>query len=144
MAGHTSKRCMHEKMQREYCWQHMANEVNFTVRDCRECFLNSLPGNPGWLPQLFPPSSPLESISMDIMGPQLKTSNRHQLVSAITDCYSRMKRVIKTSKKTSSPFRSSSMDHRVIIFGTREYLWTDSRFQFYFSVIWVEICLFGS
>lgn len=54
---------------------------------------------------------PADRAAMHIVGPLAKTSNRKQFALVMKDRYSKLARVVLTSKTTAMHITSKSMDH---------------------------------
>lgn len=75
LAGHPSQKKMYYGLNQLYYWPFMATDCLETVRNCRHCASNRI-----WLRKhlhrfkLFPATTPLRSVAIDIPGPLPITS----------------------------------------------------------------------
>jgi Integrase zinc binding domain len=68
--AHPGANRMFRTMRRSFSWQHMAEDVYETVRQCDACARNRISErrHTNFL-QIFPANGPLESVAMDTLGP---------------------------------------------------------------------------
>lgn len=79
--------------------------------------------------QLFPANCPLEIVAIEKLGPMSKTSNKNQFGPVMMDRFSKLTRIVPTSKTTALHIKSLFMDHCVIQNGIPEYSLTDNADQ---------------
>lgn len=98
LSGCPGQRHMYDAMRLEYYWTHMANDVHPTVDDYRKCAKAGSHYKHKRHLTIFPPSGPLEFITIDILGPLPRMKKGNQYVVVIIDCYSELTRAIHTPK----------------------------------------------
>jgi Integrase zinc binding domain len=95
VAGHPGMTRMFRSMRKRFFWKHMAADVSETIRQCPVCAKNRVNERKrtSFL-KLFPASSPLEYVSMDILGPLPKTEQGNRFLLVITDRFSKLTRTV--------------------------------------------------
>jgi Integrase zinc binding domain len=86
VAGHPGITRMFRSMRKRFFWKHMAPDVSETIRQCLICAknrVNERKRNSSL--KLFPASSPLEYVSMNILGPLPKTEHGNRFLLVFTD-----------------------------------------------------------
>jgi Integrase zinc binding domain len=75
-------------IRRTYFWLNMAEDVLETVFQCDACARNRITLSRRTNPLgLFPANAPLQSVSMDILGPLPETRNGNRFMLVIADMY---------------------------------------------------------
>ena len=94
---------MHETLRRTYYWPSMASDIMFTVRTCPHCAKNRVRlikhSNPM---KLFPATTPLESVAMDLLGPLPPSKRGHRFILVMTDRFSKLTQVVAMKKTTAA------------------------------------------
>lgn len=119
----------------------MASDVYQVVQDCCSCAANrgTIHRHQKKL-QLFPAAGPLESISMDLLGPLPKTLHGNQHVLVIKDRYSKMTRAIPLKQTTASIVAQTFVDNWIMPYGIPATLLTDNGPQFV-GTFFAAVCL---
>ena len=72
-------------MRLKFYWRLMINDLVEHVCTCHTCIqAKGTKGKKQHKTKLFPPTGPLEYISIDLFGPLPKTKNKNQFISVIT------------------------------------------------------------
>lgn len=108
---------MYKSMMKELYCVHVASDVYDTVRDCRSCTQDRTHGKKQRDLKLFFPDGALEHVSMDILGPLLKTKHGNQFVTPMTDRYTKLTRAISTKKTNDTAVSRIFFEHCVANFG---------------------------
>jgi hypothetical protein len=92
---------MFRSRRRRFCWPRMAVNVADTVRQCDVCSCIRIKERT-WTSslKLFPASSPLTYMSIDILGPLPKTNHGNRFLLVMTDRFKKLTRTV--------PLRSTS------------------------------------
>jgi Chromo (CHRromatin Organisation MOdifier) domain/Integrase core domain/Integrase zinc binding domain len=114
-------------MRKRFFWKHMAADVSETIRQCPICAKN-------WVNErkrtsflkLFPASSPLEYVSMEIVGPLPKTVHGNRFLLVITDRFSKLTRTVPLRTITALSVAKAFCDAWVFSYGPPRYLLTDN------------------
>ena len=94
-AGHPGQTSMYRHLRGTYYWPQMAADVYKTVRTCNACAKNRVKLLKRMHPlRLFPARSPLEALSIDILGPLTKTKKRYRFLLVVTDRFTKPTQVI--------------------------------------------------
>ena len=89
---------MYDQMRRVVNWPRMAADMSDYVSRCPSCAKKSLRvGRKTTKLSLFPPSSPMEFVAMDILGPLTTTDRGNRFLLVITDRYSKLTRAFPLS-----------------------------------------------
>ena len=95
LAGHPGQTQMYHHVRSTYYWPQMAADIYRTVRMCHACARNRVKQRKRTHPlRLFPAQRPLESLSIDILGPLTKTKKGHRFLLVITDRFTKLTQVI--------------------------------------------------
>jgi hypothetical protein len=82
-------------LRRAYLWPGMAADVYETVKRCEECARNlKTERNRTNHLKLFPAKGPLESVTMDVLGPLPKSKHGNRFLLVITDRYSKVTQTV--------------------------------------------------
>eukprot|EP00171_Calliarthron_tuberculosum_P023081 IDg23081t1 len=139
-AGHPGGKKMYTTLRRNLYWPGMALDCYQHVRSCPECarervrlrrYATEL--------QLFPPSAPLDSIAMDLLGPfpPTKLGNTHLLV--ITDRFTKLTRTIPLARTRAWEVANAFAKNWVFIYGAPTSILTDNGPPFN-SKFYQEVC----
>lgn len=85
---------------------------------------------------IFPPTSPLESIAIDILGRLPRTKNRSEFVVIITDRCSKLTRAIASTKTSTSCVATILFDNQIVPNGIPSFLLNPNGPQFVDNLIW--------
>ena len=95
LAGHPGQTRMYHHVRSTYYRPQMAADIYRTVRTSNACAKNRVKLRKRTLPlQLFPAQRPLESLSIDILGPLTKTKKGHRFMLFITYRFTKLMQVI--------------------------------------------------
>lgn len=136
MDGHPGQRRLYDVMKMELYGPHKADDVYYTVRDCRSIVHNRLHGK--WQRQLkqFFPEGLLEWIGMDMLRPVPKANQGRRFMAVMTDRYNRFTKVIPTAKTNATEISRSVLEHLVTNYGSLSKLLTDSH-PYFLSKVFV-------
>ena len=122
---------MYYILTRTYYWPHMAVAVAATVRNCLNCAknrvrvrktLNRL--------KLFPATSPLESIGIDILGPLPKSKKGRKYLLVITDRFIKLTQIVALRSFTAYAIAVAFCEASVSKYGVPRTLLSDNDPQF--------------
>lgn len=88
MAGHPGQRRLYDSIRREFYWPHMDNNDYTTVSNCTAGAQNWVETKLRRRLQLFPASSPVASVAINILRQLPSTADGNQYVTVLTDMYS--------------------------------------------------------
>ena len=95
VAGNPGLNGMYYHIRRHYYWPHLAADVAATVRNCASCAKNRVKlRRRTTLLKLFPATRPLESVSIDILGPLPKSKRGKLFLLVITDQFTKLTTVV--------------------------------------------------
>ena len=85
-SGHPGQNRLHRRLWRKFYWPHMAADVATTVHECESCAKNRirLMKQANKL-KLFPATTPLECVAIDILGPLPKSKDGYHFILVVTD-----------------------------------------------------------
>ena len=132
VSGHAGSTKMYDQMRRVVYWTRMAADVSDYVSKCPSCAKKSLRGGRKTTKlSLFPPSSPMEFVAMDILGPLTTTDRGNRFLLVITDRYSKLTRAFPLSTTTADVVAQVFFDGWVASgYGIPSILLTDNGPQF--------------
>ena len=139
-AGHPGETKLYRTLRRHFYWTTLSVDAVNTVRNCVSCARNrvKLRRNSKKL-QLFPASGPLEYVSIDILGPLLRTSRRNRYILVISDRYTKLTRAIPVASITAQSVAREFAENWAFIYGPPTILLSDNGKQFA-SKLFVHIC----
>jgi transposase InsO family protein len=109
----------------------MAADVANTVRNCHACARNRIKErNKTSYLKLFPASSPLEYVSIDLLGPLPKTAHGNRFLLVMTDRFSKLTRTVPLRSTTAYVVAKVFCDHWVFTYGPPRHVLTDNGPQF--------------
>jgi hypothetical protein len=86
---------MFQTIRKTFFWPRIAEDVYETVRQCDLCVRNRISEKRKTNPlKLFPANGPLESVSMDILGPLPPTKPENRFLLVISDRYSKVTKTV--------------------------------------------------
>ena len=95
LSGHPGPTRMYHHVRSTYYWPQMDADIYRTFRTCNACTKNREKLRTRTHPLLlFPVQRPLESLSIDILGPLTKTKKGHRFLLVITDRFTKLTQVI--------------------------------------------------
>lgn len=109
-------------MQQNYFWLKMALDIYQIVSGRESCAKNSHNAKHSRYLHLFSPTGPMEIVAMDMLGPLSKTTKENQLLFIITDCYSKLTRVVLTALITMKTVAEMSFNTWVIPYAIPAFL----------------------
>ena len=131
LAGCPGGRKLYTTLRRDYYWPAMAVDCYRTVRNCPDCAKNRLKlrRNASTL-KLFPALSPLESVSLDLLGELIRTPRGNRFLLVITDRFSKLVRSIPLKRITAYEVAKAFVTHWIFIYGPPRDVLTDNGGQF--------------
>ena len=131
MAGHPGGRKLYYSLWRDFYWPAMAVDCYATVRECVTCAGNriKLCKNRKTM-TLFPEVSPLECVSIDILGELIRTMRKNRYLLFITDRFFKLVRTVPMKKISSTEVAKEIVHHWVFVYGPAIYLLSDIGSQF--------------
>jgi transposase InsO family protein len=122
---------MFQTMRKTFFWPRIAEDVYETVRQCDLCARNRISEKRKTNPlKLFPANEPLESISMDILGPLPRTKHANRFSLVISDRYSKVTKTVPLRTVTALSVARAFCDNWAYVYGPTVSLLTDNRPQF--------------
>lgn len=115
--GHLGQRRVYESMRLEYYWMHMVSHFYTIVDDCKHCAKKRAMLKHECHLILVPPTSPLDSSAVDILGPLPRTKNGNRFDVVITDRCSKLTRAIQTTKTSTSYTAKTLFDNSMFLEG---------------------------
>jgi transposase InsO family protein len=109
----------------------MAVDVADTVRQCDVCSRNRTKERTrtSYL-KLFPASSPLTYVSIDILGPLPNTNHGNRFLLGMTDRFSKLTRTVPLLSTSAYAVAKAVCDHRVFMYGPPCHFLTDNAPKF--------------
>ena len=131
LGGHPGQTRMTDTLRRTYYWPQMAADVLATVRSCPPCAKNRLrlirKSNPM---KLFPATTPLECVAMDLLGPLPASKAGNKYILVITDRFTKLTQIVCLRKTTAYIIAAAFCSHWVYKYGTPKETLTDNGPQF--------------
>ena len=130
IAGHPGQTRLHRRLQRSYYWPHMAADVSATVREWTPCAENRLRllRNASEM-KLFPATTPLDSVAIDILGPLPKSSRGFLFMFVISDRFTKLTQVVPLKRITAYDV-AAFVEHWVFKYGAPATLLFDNGSKF--------------
>jgi Integrase zinc binding domain/Integrase core domain len=119
-------------LRRDFFWPPMAADCRAFVTLCPFCARKELKGkrrSTKFL-KLLPPSGPLEFISIDILGPLLKTKSGHQYLVINSDRFSKLTRAVPVRNVTAETVEIAFFNEWRSLYGIPLVLLSDNSPQF--------------
>ena len=109
----------------------MEADVYRTVRTCNACAKNRVKLRKRTHPlRLFSAQSPLEALSIDILGPLTKTKKGYRFLLVVTDRFTKLTQVIPLRRIDAYAVAFASVEHWIFKYGSPKTLISDNRKQF--------------
>jgi Integrase zinc binding domain/Integrase core domain len=129
--GHPGVTRMFRSLRKRFIWKKMAADVADTVRNCHACARNRIKErNKTSYLKLFPASSPLEYVSIDLLGPLPKTAHRNRFLLVMTDRFSKLTRTVPLRSTTAYVVAKAFCELWVFTYGPPRHVLTDNGPQF--------------
>ena len=130
-AGHPGGRRLYYYLSRYFYWVSMSLDCYAVSRNCTTCAKNRilLRKNATQM-TLFPAQSPLEFVSIDILGELIATKRGHRFILVITDRFSKLVRTVPLKKITAVAVAQAFVTHWVFVYGPPARLLSDNGKQF--------------
>ena len=130
-AGHPGQTRMYRHLRATYYWPQMAADAYKTVRTCKTCAKNRVKLRKRTHPlRLFPARSPLEALSIDILGPLTKTKKGYRFLLLVTDRFTKLTQVIQLRRIDAYTVAVAFVEHWIFKYGPRKTLISDNGKQF--------------
>ena len=114
-----------------YYWPKMAADTYRTVQTCNACARNRVKLRKRTHPlRLFPAQRPLESLSIDILGPLTKTKKGHRFLLVITDRFTKLTQVIPLRRIDAYTVAVAFVEAWIFKYGPPKTLISDNGKQF--------------
>jgi RNase H-like domain found in reverse transcriptase/Integrase zinc binding domain/Integrase core domain len=119
-------------LRRDFFWPQMAADCEAFVKRCPSCARKELKckRRRAKFLKLFPPSGPLEFISIDILGPLPKTKSGHQYLVIIPDRFSKLTRALPVQNVTAETVAIAFFNECRSMYGIPLVLLSDNGPQF--------------
>lgn len=115
LAGHLAVTKMLTHMRKSYFWKNMTSDIKAYVSSCPTCLATKKPTHP-FHPELTPhaiTTQPFEMVTMDFVGPLVKTTSANRYICVLVDSYSRYS-IIWPSRTLTAPEIAKQFFERVI------------------------------
>jgi Integrase core domain/Integrase zinc binding domain len=125
---------MYATLHNSFYWLTMGKDINQFVANCPSCAKSRLKRNrrTKYL-KLFPPSQPLEFISLDILGPLPVTKSGNKYLVVFGGRYSKAMRVVAVPNITTETLARALVLDTVAVYGIPLLLLTDNGTQFIYK-----------
>ena len=131
LAGHPGGRKLYYTLSRDYYWPSMAVDAYATVRVCVRCAKERIKLRLKTKKmRLFPAKSPLESVSIDILGDLIRTPRNNRFLLVITDRFSKLVRTVPLKRITAASVAKAFIQHWVFAYGSPCSVLSDNGKQF--------------
>jgi len=139
-AAHPGETKLYRTLRRYFYWQTLAVDAIMAVKNCVSCARNrvKLRRHAKKL-QLFPANGPLEYVSIDILGPLLRTRRGNRFLLVISDRYSKLTRAIPLSRITAQSVARAFAEQWAFVYGPPAILLSDNGKQFA-SKLFTHLC----
>jgi hypothetical protein len=129
--GHPGVTRMCLSLRKRFFWKKMATNVAKTVRNCDACARKLIKErNKTCYLKLFPASSPLEYVKIDLLGPLPKTTHGNQFLLIMTDQFSKLTITVPLKSTTAYIAAKAICEHWVFTYGPPRHVLTDNGPQF--------------
>ena len=140
LSGHPGQTRMFRRIARTYYWPQMTADCATTVRECVQCSKNRIrllkQAN---LMRLFPATTPLESVAIDILGPLPKSVDGHLFLLVIVDRFTKLTQAIPLKSIRAYDVAVAFVNEWVFKYGTPHTLLSDKGSQFV-SEFFMQVC----
>ena len=131
LAGHPGQTRMYHQVRSAYQWPRMASDIYRTFRTCNSCAKNRAKLRKRTHPlRLFPAQRPLESLSIDILGPLTKTKKGHRFLVVITERFTKLMQVIPLRRIAAYTVAVAFVEGWICKYGPPKTLISDNGKQF--------------
>ena len=122
---------MYHHVRSTYCWPQMAANIYRTVRTCNACAKSRVRLRKRTHPlRLFPAQRPLESLSIDILGPLTKKKKGHRFLLDIKDRFTKLTQVIPLRRIDAYTVALAFVEACICKYGRPKTLISDNSKQF--------------
>ena len=144
LAGHPGQTRMCHHVGSTYYWPQMAADIYQSVRTCNACAKNRVKLRKRTHPlRLFPAQRPLESLSIDILGPLTKTKKGHRFLLVITDRFTKLTQVIPVRRIDAYTVAVAFVEACIFKYGPPKTLTSDNGKQFAANFLQAVCSLLG-
>ena len=131
IAGHPGETRMFETLRVNYYWPHMAADVHWYVHACRPCAKKRIKfRKTKRLMKLFPATTPLEFIAIDILGPLPRTRKKNRYLLVISDRFTKLTQVVALPRINAYTVAVAFCESWVFKYGAPKQLLSDNGKQF--------------
>lgn len=141
MSGHLGASKMISNMRPRYFWPGMTSDIHKYVASCPDCLIAKKPTHPN-RPPLNPhhiTQKPFETVSMDFLGPLVRTHGNNKYIVVVTDFYSRYSIIWATPSITAPLIAKQFYNNVITKHGCVKYLQTDNGSTFT-SALFQNLC----
>ena len=131
ISGHPGGRRLYQYLRRNFYWPSMAVDCYAVSKNCVQCARNRvrLRQHQKEL-RLFPASSPLEFVAIDLLGELIKTPRGNRFLLVISDRFSKLVRTVPMKTITAEAVAKAFVTHWVMAYGPPVWLLSDNGKQF--------------
>ena len=137
-AGHPRQTRMYRHLRTTYYWPQMAADVYKTVRTCNACAKNRVRLRKRRVRlrkrthplRLFPARSPVEALSIDILGPLTKTKKGYRFLLVLPDRFTKLTQAIPLRRIDAYTVAVAFVEHWIFKYGPPRTLISDNGKQF--------------
>ena len=139
-AGHPGQSRMHNRLRRTFYWPQMSADVATTVHECESCAKNRirLIKQANKL-KLFPATTPLQHVAIDILGPLPTAKDGHRFILVITDRFTKLTHAFPLKRIKADDCALKFVNEWVFKYGPPKDLVSDNGSQFV-SLLFQEVC----
>ena len=139
-ASHPGGRKLYYYLRRDFYWPSMAVDCYATVKNCVTCVKNRIAlRKRAKFVGLFPATTPLEFVSIDILGELIRTRRGNKFLLVITDRFSKLIRTVPLKRITAMEIARAFTHHWVFVYGPLLALLSDIGPQFA-AKLFIDIC----
>ena len=130
-AGHPGVSRQYYTMRQSMYWPSMMLDIQKQSRNCCDCGRERVKLRKHQAPlKLFPASSPLEYVAIDILGPLPKAKSGDRFILVITDRFSKFTRAVPMKTISALNVCKIFLDHWVFAYGAPTHVLSDNGSQF--------------
>ena len=139
-SAHPGETKLYTTLRRHFYWPTLSVDAITTVKNCVSCARNRVRlRRSAKKLHLFPAAGPLEFVSIDILGPLLRTGRGNRFLLVISDRFSKLTRTVPMRNVTEAAVAKAFTTYWAFTYGTPSILLSDNGKQFA-SRLFVHVC----
>ena len=140
LAGHPGWRKLYYTVRRDFYWPSLPLDCLHLVRNCVTCAKNRIKLRKAVKRvELFPAKAPLEFVSIDLLGPLLRTRRGHEHLLVITDRFSKLVRTVPMKRITAGDVAKAFVTYWIFVYGPPVKVLSDNGKQFT-AKFFMDVC----